>query len=77
MNKKIEKQKAINALKRVIKTKTDEENAFFCSFGPVCLKYGEPGDPEKNFRKGYGISHIIAKRDYEHAMDKKAFPESG
>ena len=77
MNKKVEKQKAIKALNRVVKMKTDIDNAFFCSFGPVCLKYGEPGNPEKNYSKGYGISHIIAKRDYEHAMDNKAFPETG
>lgn len=76
MNKKVEKQKALAALKKVINTKTDVDDAFFCSLGSVCLKYGTPGTPPK-FKKGYGIAHIIAKRDYEHASDPKSFPETG
>ena len=76
MDKKIEKRKAIAALSIVIKNKTDIDDAFFCSLGPVCLKYGKPGTPPL-FKKGCGVSHIIAKRDYEHAKDPKAFPETG
>ena len=76
MNKKVEKQKALAALKKVINTKTDVDDAFFCSLGSVCLKYGTPGTPPK-FKKAYGIAHIIAKRDYEHASDPKSFPETG
>lgn len=77
MNKKVEKQKALAALKKVINTKTDVDDAFFCALGPVSLKYGNPGNAENNFKKGGGISHIIAKRDYEHAKDLKTFPETG
>ncbi len=40
MDKKIEKRKALAALNKVIKNKTDIEDAFFCSLGSVCLKYG-------------------------------------
>ena len=77
MDKKVEKRKALAALKKVISTKSDIDDAFFCSLGPVCLKYGTPGNAENHFKKGGGISHIIAKRDYEHAKDPKTFPETG
>ena len=76
MDKRIEKRKALAALNKVIKTESDIDDAFFFSLGPVCLKYGIPGIPPK-FKKAYGISHIIAKRDYEHANNPKAFPETG
>ena len=47
------------------------------ALGPVCLKYGNPGSPDNNFKKGYGIIHIVAKRDHEHLSDPKRFPETG
>ena len=50
---------------------------FFCPLGSVCLKYGIPGEESKGFRKGFGIAHIIAKRDYEHTKAPKAFSETG
>ena len=74
MDKRIEKRKALAALNKVIKTESDIDDAFFCSLGPVCLKYGTSGIPTK-FKKAFGISHIIAKRDYEHANNPEAFPE--
>ena len=77
MDKRIEIRKALSALNKVIKTKSDIDDAFFCALGPVCLKYGSPGTPENDFKKGFGISHIIAKRDYEHTTDPIAFPETG
>ena len=76
MDKRIEKRRALNALERVIRNKMDIDDAFYCPHGPVCLKYGTPGTPPK-FKKAYGIAHIIAKRDYEHANDPKSFPETG
>ena len=76
MDKRIEKRKALNALERVIRNKIDIDDAFFFFFVPVWLKYGTPGTPPK-FKKAYGIAHIIAKRDYEHANDPKSFPETG
>ena len=77
MDKKIEKQKALEALNKVVKTGFDIEDAFFCALGSVCLKYGNPGTLEKGFKKGFGISHIIAKRDYEHTIDPERFKETG
>ena len=75
MDKRVEKRKALAALNKVIMTKNDIEDAFFCALGPVCLKYGTPGEPPL-FKKAYGIAHIIAKRDFEHASDPETFPES-
>ena len=76
MDKRVEKRKALAALNKVIMTKNDIEDAFFCALGPVCLKYGTTGEPPL-FKKAYGIAHIIAKRDFEHASDPETFPESG
>ena len=77
MDKKAEKRKAIAALNKVIKNKIDIDDAFFCSLGSVCLKYGNPGLSDKNYKNGFGVAHIISKRDYEHAKDPNAFPETG
>ena len=77
MDKKAEKRKAIAALNKVIKNKIDIDDAFFCSLGSVCLKYGNPGQSDKNYKNGFGVAHIISKRDYEHAKDPNAFPETG
>ena len=77
MDKKAEKRKAIAALNKVIKNKIDIDDAFFCSLGSVSLKYGNPGLSDKSYKKGFGVSHIISKRDYEHAKDPNAFPETG
>ena len=77
MDKKTEKRKAFAALDKVIKYKIDIDDAFFCSLGSVCLKYGIPGQEDKGFKKGFGIAHIIAKRDQEHLKDPKSFPETG
>lgn len=76
MNKKTEYKKAMCALKKVIEKHCDIENAFFCSVGPVSLLYGTPGTPP-NFKKGYGISHIIEKRDFEHDSDHEKYSETG
>lgn len=77
MNKRIERNKAMAALNKVIETHTDMDDAFFCGLGPVCLKYGHAGNPDKDFAKGGGVIHIIAKRDHEHAVNPKDFPETG
>ncbi len=77
MDKRIELRKALAALNKVVKTQTDIDDAFFCALGPVCLKYGNPGSPTNGFKKGFGVSHIIAKRDYEHTANPIAFPETG
>lgn len=77
MDKRIELRKALAALNKVVKTQMDADDAFFCALGPVCLKYGNPGSPTNDFKKGFGVSHIIAKRDYEHSSDPTVFPETG
>ena len=77
MDKNKEKQKALEALNKVITTKSDADDAFFCDLGYVCLKYGSPGSRENGFKKGFGISHIIAKRDYEHEINPEQFKETG
>ena len=77
MDKKIEKRKALEALKKVLKTQSDIDDAFFCTLGSVCLKYGNPGTSDNGFKKGFGISHIIAKRNCEHRIDPERFKETG
>ena len=76
MDKRTELRKALSALNKMVKTQTNVDDAFFCALGPVCLKYGSSGIPP-SFKKGFGVSHIIAKRDYEHTSDPIAFPETG
>ena len=77
MNKRTEKRKALEALSKVLKTKSDIDDAFFCEFGQICLKYGNAGTPDNGFKKGFGIIHIIEKRNYEHRIDPEHFPETG
>ena len=56
----------LSALSKCIKTKTDVPNAFMrIGIGYITLKYGIPGDSNKFYLGGYGISHIIEKRDSE------------
>ena len=56
----------LSALSKCIKTKADVPNAFLrIDFGYITLKYGIPGDPKRKFKPGYGIVHIIAKRNYQ------------
>ena len=76
MDKRIELRKALAALNKVVKEQTDVDDAFFCEFGSVCLKFGSQGVPN-DFKKGFGIAHIIAKRDYEHKINPGKFPETG
>ena len=77
MNNRTEKRKALEALNKVLKTKSDFDDAFFCALGPVCLKYGSPGNPDNDFKKGYGIIHIIVKRNHEHKINPKRYPKTG
>lgn len=56
----------LKALRYCIENKKDVDNAFIVkNLGFVSFKYGKEGNSEKDFKGGYGISHIIAKRDYE------------
>lgn len=56
----------LKALTKCIKTKADVPNAFLrIGFGYITLIYGEVGNPKDDFKPGYGITHILAKRNYE------------
>lgn len=51
-----------------LKNKSDVENALHRDdIGYINLIYGKPGNGLKQFKGGFGLSHIIAKRDYEKA----------
>lgn len=59
------------ALRRVIRNKADVYNAFLRpNLGLISLIYGKPGNPSNEFKTGYGISHIIAKRNFEAHQSK-------
>lgn len=61
-----ELKKGIRNLNKVLKTKKDVFEAFISnSLGKISLIYGFEGNANNNFKKGYGISHIVAKRNYE------------
>lgn len=51
MDKEIELQKALFALRQVINNKIDIENAFYCPLGPVKLVYGAPRTPKMDIKK--------------------------
>ena len=34
-------------------------------FGEITFDYGRPGDPARDYLNGYGLSHIIARRNLE------------
>lgn len=33
--------------------------------GEIAFDYGKPGTPEKQYRNGFGFSHIVARRDFQ------------
>jgi dsDNA-binding SOS-regulon protein len=56
----------MKSLKKCITEKIDIDNAIHREdIGAISLKYGKVGNPENNFKGGFGISHIIAKREHE------------
>lgn len=56
----------LKALKYSIENKTDVDDAFIVKgIGFISLKYGKAGDPSKQFKTGFGISHIVEKRNAE------------
>ena len=62
------------ALDWVIKEKKDKFEAFHhVHFVDISLIYGTPGNPLKNFKGGYGISHIIEKRNHEAIIESDLF----
>ena len=77
MNKKEEKENALKSLNYVINERKDVKDAFMCQVGSVDLLYGEIGNPQKNFKGGFGVCHIIAKRDYERSIAPRKFRLTG
>ncbi|MEW6385894.1 MAG: strawberry notch-like NTP hydrolase domain-containing protein [Thermodesulfobacteriota bacterium] len=54
------------AMERVISEQTDVPVAMRRDdLGDISFYWGEPGNPAKDFKGGYGVSHIIAKRNAE------------
>lgn len=51
------------SLKKVIETQGDENEAMFRpELGHIAFKWGHPGTEAKQFKDGYGISHLIERR---------------
>ncbi len=58
--------KAVEALKTVLENKKEVQNAYFREdLGEIAFVFGQMGEEDKNFKGGFGISHIIAKREWE------------
>ncbi len=65
-DKQLEITNGLIALEKSISSKRDVFEAFHrVDIGNISLIYGNEGDKNKNFKGGYGISHIIAKRNDE------------
>jgi hypothetical protein len=59
-------EKGLKSLKTCIDEKKDVPDAMQrYDLGSINFYYGVEGERNKNFKKGYGIAHIIAKRDEE------------
>lgn len=65
------------AMDRVIRLQRDEPAAVTREeTGPVDFRYGKPGTPP-HFSDGYGVSHIIAKRNHEAVTDPEFRGQTG
>ena len=65
-------EQARRAMNRVIADQADAPAAFERDeLGPVSLYWGQQGDPSRDFSGGWGVSHIIARRNAE-GMDGEA-----
>lgn len=54
------------AMERVIAEHADVPGAMWREdLGDISFYWGKPGNPEKDFKGGYGVTHIIAKRNAE------------
>ena len=57
---------ALLLLNDLLTSKKDKINALHREdLGYISLIYGNAGNVEKNFKGGYGIIHIISKRNFE------------
>ncbi|MCZ4279798.1 hypothetical protein O4H49_03340 [Kiloniella laminariae] len=61
-------------ISEVIKTGTSSKNRLFREdLGEITIDLGTPGNPERNFKKGWGLSHIAEKRTAEDGIDGLKF----
>lgn len=61
-------QRGRAAAEQVLTTRQDAPNAMWRDdLGAISFNYGEPGTPQKQYRDGWGLSHIVARRDLESA----------
>lgn len=59
-------EKGIKAMKKVIETHEDVDRAMkHPKLGWISFIWGEKGNASKDYAGGYGVSHILAKRDHE------------
>lgn len=57
-------QQGLRMMEKVIETQSDVNRAMYTDeLGYIDFKWGTPGNPDKDYKKGYGISHIIAHRN--------------
>lgn len=69
-NKAANYQQGIDALNSALEDKQDIYDAFSTEqLGSISLIYGKAGNPNKQYSGGYGLAHIVAKRDYEHQQN--------
>lgn len=59
-------KKGLKALEFVVENRNDYPDAMRrYDIGKINFYYGTEGNANKKFKGGYGISHIVAKRDWE------------
>lgn len=59
-------ERASKAITRVLETRKSAVGAVRRpDLGPITIDYGKPGSPRKKFKDGWGLSHIVARRDLE------------
>ncbi len=59
-------EKGLKALFQSLENQEDRLNAMYREdLGEIAFLYGKTGDPEKNFKGGFGLAHILAKRNWE------------
>lgn len=64
--------KGKKAMAEIIKNHGDIKSAMHSGdIGDIDFLWGQAGDPNRNYRKGYGIAHIIARRNI-HGLDGEA-----
>lgn len=59
-------KKGIDAMDKVIRTRGNVLAAIHRKdIGNIDFLWGEAGNPDNNYKNGYGVAHIIARRNYQ------------